>query len=515
MLAVISIISLILPYVLLYDYQVIVIGGGEAGVAAAIQARRLGLETALIEESDYIGGMMTAAGVTSMDGNFAGFHRTGMYKEFTDKINAYYESIKRKTGVCYWSDQTICFEPKVGENILRKMLDDAWVSVYEKTYPISAFYRPGTKILEKILFSNGATLSAKVFIDATEFGDVLEIANVKHRAGNSTSDNLRKEGCVQKFTWTAVMKQYDNMPEALKFRMPPPGFKVSDWTPTVTKNGSNDIFKYPWSWDFFKQYRGMPDSTRPGRNDLTKTGINIGANDLEITVGELDREFRDKVLCEGKLKTLQFMYYIQKYLDDKWSVSIDEQYNTTYTMSKMCPNIPAEFKIFEMFMPVIPYIRESRRVIGLYTLTLNDTFRTPQRDAKTFEDSVAIGDYEEDLHQCLDYEKEFNENDPFPSQLRKAFEIPMRSLIPEKVDALLTAGKTISVSRLTNGASRNQPISMLTGQAAGVIAAIAAKKNIQPRQVDYKEVQQILKENGVIYKANPKAAEEKIELNEF
>ncbi len=488
-------------------YDVIVIGGGEAGVGAAIQAAMLNVTVAMTEETDYIGGMMTAAGVSTMDGNAEGFHRTGVYKNFTQRIIEHYQSVHRKTNICYWDEYDVCFEPGVGQRILREMLDEFNVTLIEQAYPKAAFMRPDGKTLNKVLFSNGKVLRAKVFIDATEYGDLMDLAGTRYRAGNRTSDSLRPDGCVQPFTYTAVVKQYDNMPEFLRLKNPPPGYRFTDWNHTVQLNGSHEVEKYPWSWEFFKMYRAMPDSTRPGRNDLTKTGLNVDTNDVRMNVTHIDRSNRFLRMCDGKLRTLQFLYYIQKNVDPRWSLSLDEGYDTEYNKQNPCPNVPAEFRALEKYMPPIPYIRESRRLFGLYTLTLADTFRNSTRDARQFDDSVAIGDYAEDLHGCQDPEQEFEEGGyRWPSSEPKAFEIPMRALIPTETDALLAAGKLISVSRLANGATRNQPISMLTGQAAGALAGVAAKAGIRPRDVPYKDVQAVLDRFQTIYKAKPKVS---------
>ena len=76
------------------------------------------------------------------------------------------------------------------------------------------------------------------------------------------------------------------------------------------------------------------------------------------------------------------------------------------------------------------------------------------------------------------------------------FTVPYGVLIPSEVDGLVLAEKNISVSRLANGAIRLQPITMLTGQAAGTLSSLSAKKNIQPRFVDVREVQDLLIEKG-------------------
>lgn len=79
-----------------------------------------------------------------------------------------------------------------------------------------------------------------------------------------------------------------------------------------------------------------------------------------------------------------------------------------------------------------------------------------------------------------------------------AFQVPLRSLIPDKVDGLLAAEKNISQSRLANGATRLQPITMLTGQAAGTLAALAVSENVQPRAVSPDTVQIALLQTGDI-----------------
>src|SRR6185436_9390618 len=76
------------------------------------------------------------------------------------------------------------------------------------------------------------------------------------------------------------------------------------------------------------------------------------------------------------------------------------------------------------------------------------------------------------------------------------FQVPFEVFIPEKIDGLLPAEKNLSQSRLANGATRLQPVTMLTGQAAGAIAALAVKQGVQPRALRPLQVQQALLESG-------------------
>jgi hypothetical protein len=127
------------------------------------------------------------------------------------------------------------------------------------------------------------------------------------------------------------------------------------------------------------------------------------------------------------------------------------------------------------------------------TLVASDLTR--YKEAKHFDTSVAMGDYFMDLHGT----EEAVEKDLDPGDVPKgggAFQVPLETFIPETTDGFLPAEKNISQSRLVNGATRMQPSTMLTGQAAGTIAALAAKGNKQPRQLDPIAVQVELLRGG-------------------
>ena len=96
------------------NFDVVVVGGGTSGVASAIQSSRLGSKTLLIEESNWLGGMLTSAGVSAMDGNYK--MPSGFLKEFRDSLVSYYGHLDSlKTG---WVSNFM-FEPSVGNRILK------------------------------------------------------------------------------------------------------------------------------------------------------------------------------------------------------------------------------------------------------------------------------------------------------------------------------------------------------------------------------------------------------------
>ncbi|PWU03256.1 MAG: FAD-dependent oxidoreductase, partial [Bacteroidetes bacterium] len=124
---------------------------------------------------------------------------------------------------------------------------------------------------------------------------------------------------------------------------------------------------------------------------------------------------------------------------------------------------------------------------GLVRLNVNHLMKPYEKDLHLYRTGISVGDYPVDHHHNA------NQLAPkinFPEI--NSFNIPLGSLIPEKTDGLIVTEKGISVSNIVNGTTRLQPCVMLTGQAAGVLAANAVIKKIQPRQANIREIQEIL-----------------------
>lgn len=103
------------------SYDVVVAGAGTSGVAAAIQAARMGVNAALLEQTDWVGGQATSAGVSTMDQ--AGLiHASGIYGEFISRIKQHYYTIGLSISTCYYSDSSWRFEPRVGRQVFLDML---------------------------------------------------------------------------------------------------------------------------------------------------------------------------------------------------------------------------------------------------------------------------------------------------------------------------------------------------------------------------------------------------------
>jgi hypothetical protein len=498
------------------SYDVVIVGAGSGGVSAAIQAARMGASVALVEETDWIGGQSTAAAVSTMDEGFTNTD-SGIYAEFIARVEAHYAALGKSMGTCYWKAKSHCFEPRVGQQVMYAMLDDARRAGAAHRLDVMLRKRvtrvlANGKTVEGVALSDGVTLHTRVLIDATEYGDVLPLSPAAYRVGKYIGADADPKGCVQWITYTAVVKKYpQGVPPELRFGHAPPGYtdavRRKFWN-SVRPDGNPKDRVLPVNWAIHNAYRGLPDSSNPENytaeqpEKITRTVVNW-FNDYPTSIGDMEPSNRKRYFCEAKLKTLQFLYFMQHDLgESRWAVANDEGYDTPYNREEnSCESIPEEFKAIERNFPVMPYLRESRRLVGVHTLTAGEIRRegTPALAVTTFPDSIAIGDYAVDLHGCsnelsLEQELEHVVDRP-PGSRYGRFQTPLETLIPADVDGLLVAEKNLSQSRLANGATRLQPITMLTGQAAGVLAALAASEHVAPRDVAASRVQEVLLAN--------------------
>jgi hypothetical protein len=499
-------------------YDVIVAGAGTGGFGAAVQAARLGASVLILEETDWIGGQMNAAAVTSMDEGGTLVRERGLYHEFVDEVNGHYEALGISAETAYWGSH-ICLEPRVGQDILYAMLSKARA----KTTALDISLRSKiTKVLKSgdtvigvevaITTSQGKqmrTFQSKTLVDATEWGDVIPLTGARYRVGNCTSDSIDQSRHIQDATWTAVIKQYPRgVPAELQIHEPPPGYTdkiAQSFAKTLVPGGAEPIQKKPWTFTTFIGYRAMPNSEQPAPGPFTRTHMNYN-NDYPLTVADIEDPAGR--LASGyamRLKTLHLLYYVQQTLGHAdWSVANDEGFDSPFNREEIDRWIQekpelAPYRPILLHFSVMAYARESRRIIGLHTLTATEIDRKNGATPKLFTSSVAIADYPMDLHGAsqpkwleLDLDRPEDAPTAFGSHGEGPFPIPFECFIPEKVDGFLAAEKNFSQSRLANGATRLQPSTMLEGQAVGAIAALAIRYGIQPRKLDPALVQSIL-----------------------
>ena len=196
-----------------YDADIVVVGGGTSGVAAAIQASRMGADVLLVEQTEWLGGMLTAAGVSATDGN----HQmpSGLWGEFRDKLYERYGGPEALfTG---WVSNTM-FEPSVGDSILKAMVAEEENLQIEYGYRLTdAESESGRLVSATFVNSDGneITLRARQFIDATEYGDLTAAAGADYSIYMETQDETGEEAAPERseehtseLTYVAILKDY-------------------------------------------------------------------------------------------------------------------------------------------------------------------------------------------------------------------------------------------------------------------------------------------------------------------
>jgi flavin-dependent dehydrogenase len=198
-----------------YMVDVLVVGGGTSGIAAGIQSARMGVKTMIVEETPWLGGMITAAGVAAFDGN----HQmpSGIWSEFREHLYKSYGGAKNvETG---WVSNTL-FEPHVGDSIFKMMASkcSALQVLYQYRF-VKAIVKSNTVlggVFEHVVTGKQITVMAKQVIDATELGDVMANAqipfNVGMEANSLTGENVtvtETNDIIQDLTYVAILKDYD------------------------------------------------------------------------------------------------------------------------------------------------------------------------------------------------------------------------------------------------------------------------------------------------------------------
>ncbi len=504
-------------------YDVVIAGAGTGGCGAAIQAARMGCSVLLLEETDWIGGQMNAAAVTSMDEGGTLVRERGLYRELCGLIGAHYRSLGLNSETAYWF-RHVCVEPRVGRRILHIMLADArGQGTLDLVYRarVQKVIKRGDRVTGAEIVCESAagreprTVESRILVDATECGDVIPLTGARYRVGNCLSGAIDPRRPIQDNTWCAVVKRYPHgVPPEYLFTNAPPGYTEAVrkyFLRTLVAGEKVGLSEdRPWNFATFIGYRGMPDSSRTGdAPPITRTHLNYN-NDYPNTVGDLENPVQRRATLRAmRLKTLHLLYYIQTTLGKKdWAVANDEGYDTPYNraeidawLAERSDLVPYRQMLYHF--PVMAYVRESRRLAGLHTLTAREIERKPGQPTR-FATCVALGDYAVDVHgshkpEVMELDLDAAEDIPdgkFGGRGVGPFAIPFECFLPEKVDGFLPAEKNFSQSRLANGATRLQPHTLLMGQAVGVIAALSVRNDVQPRRLDPVSVQSELLDAG-------------------
>lgn len=452
--------------------DVLVVGGGTGGSAAGIQAARSGARTVIAEQTTWLGGMLSAAGVSAFDGN----HNmpSGIWSQFRNELYKVYGGPSRvATG---WVSNTL-FEPHVGDSILKRFAAAEKRLTVRYNLIFTGAIMKGKRMkgarFRDVATGRKVTIRAQQVIDATELGDVIADAGIPSDIGMEASAMTGEKvnvpstnDIIQDMTFAAILKDFGPGADCTLVR--PAGYD-----PMEFDGCCNEFCSTPDKLTTNVDARQMLDY---GRLPNDKYMINWPGkgNDIYLNMIVMSPAERAHAVALAKAKTIRFIYFLQ-----------------TQTGFRNLGLAVDEFPTLDR-LPLIPYHRESRRLRGLVRFNLNHIAEPYSQTEALYRTGIAVGDYPVDHHH--------RENLNAPQHLGfypvPSFNLPLGALIPVGYDGIIAAEKNISVSNVANGTTRLQPCVMLTGQAAGMLAALSVASGMQPRMVPVRKVQSALIEAG-------------------
>jgi hypothetical protein len=431
----------------LYDWDVIVIGGGPAGCAAAIASAREGVKTLLIEASGCLGGMGTLGLVPS-------------WPKFSDGENVIYGGIAQKVvtksnkNIDLVNDDMAPIDAELLKRVYDDMVTQSGAVVLLNSFVCDVDMETDS-VVSTILVSNKAGLTAyraKVYIDCTGDGDLAAWAGADYEKGDQETEELQP--ATHCFIITNVNEhEYKNGPAIYD------GTR-KDVMEAILKSG-----KYPMLSD------------RHSVNILIGPRT-IGFNAQHIwDIDNTEPESVSKGLIEGRKIAASFHN------------ALVEFHPKVFKDSFLVETAPALG------------IRETRRIIGDYILTLAD-----YKKRQSFEDEIGRCCYPLDVHAREDVEKLMVNGKINHTAIDRRYKrgesygIPYRCLTPTKLKNILVAGRPISCDRRVFGSIRVMAPCLVTGEAAGTAATQAIKlPEINVHNIDVSALRKRLKEYGVYF----------------
>lgn len=441
------------------ETDVLVAGGSLAGISAAYAAARTGAKVILAERMGFLGGEAVASLVTILMSYYTQHPREpgpgdarlfpedygdgrpvigGVYPLLVDRLVKAGGAIPPSADTGF----TLTIDPEIFKMVALDMLEEAGVKLL--------FYAPaigvtGKEKAEGVVFdtkSGPIVINAKMIVDCTGDGDVAAAAGAPYDIGRE------QDGYTQPITLYFLMGGFKREGFARYVREHP-----DDWRDCY---GLWDLIKEAQKAGDLRLHREnilMFGSTRPDRVvvDSTRVPKVIGTDVFDLTLAEVDN-FRQMHEIAGFLK--------------KYVPGFENAY-------------------IEQSGPVL-YVRESRRILGDYVLTADDVL-----SGRKFNDAIACGAYCIDLHNPTGSGTLVKHLPP-----GAYYDIPLRCLIPKNTENVLVADRCISGTHEALASFRIMPIGAATGHAAGVCAALCARRGTTPRQIDAEEVRKILLAQG-------------------
>jgi len=489
--------------------DIIIVGGGVGGVAAALAASQAGKRVIMTEDSDWIGGQFTSQAVPPDEHPWIErFGCTASYRRFRDGVRAYYARNFPLTADARATAEfnpgnaivsRICHEPRAALAVLRDMLapyvHSGKLLILERHSLVGA-ETDGDRIASVTVRSeergDDVVLTGDYFLDATEEGDLLPLAKVEYVTGAEsvaeTGEPHALAGAadptdMQAITWCFAMDHLEGedhtipKPKEYEFWR---SYKADFWPDRLLSwMGVVPHSLEPIRYGFFPddgasfslwKYRRLIDKSQfaQGAFESDITLVNWPQNDYWLgPIIDVPQDVRAQRLESARQLSFSLLYWMQTEAprpDGKAGYpGLRLRGDVTGTTDGLAKK---------------PYIRESRRIRAVTTVVeqhLSPDCR-PDGASEPYADSVGIGCYRIDLHPST-AQRTYVDVSSLP------FRIPLGSLLPIRVGNLIAAGKNIGTTHITNGCYRLHPVEWNVGEAAGALAAFCIERGAEPRAV--------------------------------
>ncbi len=516
--------------------DLVIIGGGTGGCAAALAAARHGLRVIMTEETDWIGGQFTAQAVPPDENPWIEtFGGTRTYLDLRHRIREYYRRNYPLTPAARatphlnpgngWVSR-LCHEPRVALAALHELLAPyiagQRVLILLRHKAVSAATN-GDKVeavqVRSLESGHGLVLRAPFFADATELGDLLPLTQTEYVTGAEAQKDTNEPHAqpepqplnMQAFTCCFAMdyvkgedhtlakpREYDFWRDYVPDIRPPwPGRLLAwEYADAVTLK-PRKLDTDPEAGSGLWSYRRIADKSLfvPGTYPGDISLVNWPQNDYLLgNLCEVSDEQAAKHIERAKQLSLSLLYWLQ-------TEAPRPDGGTGWKGLRLRPDIVGT----EDGLAKYPYIRESRRIRAEFTVVeqhVSTEFRMQEtgasRDevrAAEFKDSVGIGSYRIDLHPSTG-----GDNSIDISSL--PYQIPLGALLPRRVENLLPVCKNLGVTHITNGCYRLHPVEWNLGEVVGALVRFCQTKKCGPREVRNKavllrEFQSLLTQHGV------------------
>lgn len=504
-----------------YSADILVVGGGLGGVAAAYAALRSGRSVILTEEYDWLGGQLTSQAVPSDEHSWVErFGITRTYRELRDGVRQYYRDnyplTERSRAAADlnpgagWVSR-LCAEPRVILAVLEAKLapyrGGGSLTVLQPFRPVAAETDGDTVrsvTLEHRDSGERVVCTGAYVIDATELGDLLPLTGTEYVTGFESSRDTGEPSAPSE-------AQPDNQ-QAVSFCF------------ATDHVDGNHVIDKPNNYDHWRAYTpsfwGGPligfKSPHPRTLEIVTRSFTPNPDDDPLLV-DADQRVNPG---DGNLWTFRRIaarrhfvpgayksdiclvnwpmldYFEAPIIDvpdavkaERLKHAADLAYSVFYWLQTEAPREDGGqgFPGLRMRgdvtgtlngLAMAPYIRESRRIRAVTTVVEQDLSLAVRGDkgAVNYRDSVGIGMYRIDLHPSTG-------GDNYIDVGSCPFEIPLGSLIPRRMKNLIPAGKTIGTTHITNGCYRLHPVEWNIGEVAGLVAAHCLDNRLTPHAV--------------------------------